>query len=151
MATVPKFFSLLQLLISTNHDYLVKLEVSKTTRQLRSSSHTSILCLPSVCTHSLGQRSLILLFSLRCLSGTLRYKVRSQSKLIPFHHSSHLCKRISSSCSILVDWVCVCVCVEGGGVRECVRACVRVCACGCVCVCVCVCVNFVQIAYSRLL
>ena len=43
---------------STAPDYLTELlRIYEPTRQLRSSSDTSILCIPTVCTHSLGQRS----------------------------------------------------------------------------------------------
>ena len=43
---------------STDPDYLTELlRIYKPTRQLRSSSDTSILCIPTACTHSLGQRS----------------------------------------------------------------------------------------------
>ena len=43
---------------STAPDYLTELlRIYKPTRQLRSSSDTSILCIPTVRTHSLGQRS----------------------------------------------------------------------------------------------
>ena len=36
---------------------LTELKIYKPTRQLHSSSDSSILCLPAVCTHSFGQRS----------------------------------------------------------------------------------------------
>ena len=43
---------------STAPDYLTELlRIYKPTRQLRSSSDTSILCIPTVRTHSIGQRS----------------------------------------------------------------------------------------------
>ena len=46
-------------LSSTAPDYLTELlRIYKPTCQFRSSSDTSILCIPTVCTHLLGQRSL---------------------------------------------------------------------------------------------
>ena len=56
--------------------------VYKSVRQLRSSSDTSILCLPSVCMHSLGQRP----FSCAAPSvwNSLPCKVRSSSTLPSF-------------------------------------------------------------------
>ncbi|WP_419650303.1 reverse transcriptase domain-containing protein, partial [Thiolapillus sp.] len=52
---------------STAPDYLTELlRIYKPTRQLRSSSDTSILCIPTVRTHSLGQRSFFL-----CCAGSL--------------------------------------------------------------------------------
>ena len=74
---IPKIGSCQRLLVvvrikikinSTAPGYLTELfNVYKPTRQLRSSSDTAILCLPSVRTHSLGQRSFSYAASIVCL------------------------------------------------------------------------------------
>ena len=56
--------------------------VYKPTGQLRSSSDTSILCLPSVCTHSLGQR--LCSCAAPSVWNTLPYEIRSSSTLSSF-------------------------------------------------------------------
>ena len=71
---------------STAPDYLTELlKIFKPTHQLRSSSDTSILCIPSVRTHSLGQRS----FSYAALTvwNTLPYKIRSSNTISSFKSS----------------------------------------------------------------
>ena len=59
MNTVQAYFSVLQLpqLSTTTPVYLTELKVYKPVLQLRSSSVTSILCLPSAHMHSLGQET----------------------------------------------------------------------------------------------
>ena len=56
---------------STAPDYLTELlRINKPTRQLRSSSDISILCIPTVGTHSLGQRSFSIFL---CCADSLRH------------------------------------------------------------------------------
>ena len=90
------------------------LKVYKPTRWLRSFFDTSILCLPSVCTPSVGRRS----FSCAALSvwNSLPCNVRSSNSLTSFK---------SSFSSYPIDCVCVCM---------------HVCACVCMRMCMCVCV-----------
>ena len=71
---------------STASDYLTELlRIYKPTRQLRSSSDTSILCIPTVRTHSLGQRS----FSCAAPTvwNTLPYEIRSSNTISSFKSS----------------------------------------------------------------
>ena len=94
---------------STAPDYLNELlRIYKPTRQLRSSSDTSILCIPTVRTHSLGQRS----FSYAGRqSDTLSFTKSGHP--IPSHTSNHHLKLIFFSSP--TDCECVC---GGGGGRE---------------------------------
>ena len=63
---------------STAPDYLTELlRIFKPTRQLRSSSDTSILCIPTVRTHSLGQRSFS--YAAPTVWNTLPYEIRSSN------------------------------------------------------------------------
>ena len=91
--------------------------VYKPTRQLCLLSDTSILCLPSVRTHSLGQKPFCYE---HCLSGTLFLMKSGQA---PSHSSDHLLKPIFSSSPTNCMCVCVCVCVC---VREREKECVCV-------------------------
>ena len=88
------------------------LKVYKPTCQLCSSSDTSILCLPVVCTHSLGQRS----FSYAALSvwNSLPCEIIKHTSLKSYL-KSHLFR--------LSYWLHVCVC-GGGGKHVC--ACMRI-------------------------
>ena len=89
--------------------------VYKPTWQLRSSFDTSILCLPSVCMYSLGQRPLFLQYNL-------------QNYVIKYTHMFQIISKISPLQAILLT-VCV---------RVCMHACVRECMCAyalCVCAC----------------
>ena len=71
---------------STAPDYLTEfLRIYKPTRQLRSSSDTSILCIPTVRTHSLGQRPFS--YVAQTVWNTLPYEIRS-SNTISFFSSS---------------------------------------------------------------
>ena len=91
---------------STAPDYLTELlRIYKPTRQLRSSSDTSILCIPTVRTHSLGQRSFF--YAAPTVWNTLPYESGHPT---PSHPSNHHLKRIFFSSP--TD--CVCVCVWGG-------------------------------------
>ena len=54
-------------------------------RQLRSSSDTSILCIPTIRTHSLGQRSFS--FAAPAVWNTLPYKIRSSNTISSFRSS----------------------------------------------------------------
>ena len=104
---------------STAPAYMTKLlKVYKPTRQLRSSSDTSIVCLPSVRTlHRLSGTVSLAKLGHRTHSPPLNYLLRSYKFNIPY-------------------WLCVCVCV-------CVCVCgwvggwvfVGVGVCWCVCVC----------------
>ena len=58
------------------------MKVYKPTRQLRSSSDTCILCLPSVCTHSLGQRSFS--YAAPSIWNSLPYRARPSRTLTSF-------------------------------------------------------------------
>ena len=78
--------------------YLTELPVYKTTRQLLCSSHTAFLCLPFVCTHSLG------------LSGTV-----SSAKLDQTHIVLIIFEISPLQVVLLTLWVCVCVHVHPGG------------------------------------
>ena len=81
--------SLLSVIIclnSTAPNYLTEpLRIYKRTRQLRLFSDTSILCIPSVRTHSLGQRSFS--YAAPAFWNTLPYEIRS-SNTISFFSSS---------------------------------------------------------------
>ena len=71
---------------STAPDYLTELlRIHKPTRQLRSSSDTSILCVPTVRTHSLGQRSFS--YAAPTVWNTLPYKIRSSNTISSFKSS----------------------------------------------------------------
>ena len=116
--------------------YLTELlKIYKPTRQLHSSSDASILWLPYVCMHLLGQRSFS--YAAPSVWNSLPCNVRSSNIFTSF--------KLSLQCHLfkLSHWLCVCVCMC---VRVCVRVwvcvcvCVRVCVCVCVCACVCVCV-----------
>ena len=96
------------------------LKLYKPTRQLHSSSDTSILCLPSVHTHLPGQRS----FSYATLSGTVFLAKKGFETHL--HLSNHLWSLTSSSCLVSSVYVCVLSC-----------SCVCVCVCMVVCACVC--------------
>ena len=75
---------------STAPDYLTELlRIYKPTRQLRSSSDTSILCIPTVRTHSLGKRSFS--YAAPTVWNTLSYEIRSST---PSHPSNHHLKLI---------------------------------------------------------
>ena len=90
---------------STAPDYLTELlRICKPTRQLRSSSDTSILCIPTVRTHSLGQRSFS--YAAPTVWNTLPYEIRSSNTISSFKSSlkTYLFQRSY--------WVCVCVCVH---------------------------------------
>ena len=66
--------------------YLTELlRIYKPTHQLRSSSDTSILCIPTVCTRSLCQRSFS--YAATAIWNTLPYEIRS-SNTISFFKSS---------------------------------------------------------------
>ena len=67
-------------------DYLTELlRIYKPTRQLRSSSDTSILCIPTVRTHSLGQRSFS--YAAPAVWNTLPYEIRSSNTTSSFKSS----------------------------------------------------------------
>ena len=71
---------------STAPDYLTELlRIYKPTRQLRSSSDTSILCIPTVRTQSLGQRSFS--YAAPAVWNTLPYKIRSSNTISSFKSS----------------------------------------------------------------
>ena len=71
---------------STAPDYLTELpRMYKPTRQLHSSFDTSILCIPSVRTHLLGQRSFS--YAAPAVWNALPYKIRSSSTLSSFKSS----------------------------------------------------------------
>ena len=71
---------------STAPDYLTELlRIYKPTRQLRSSSDTSILCIPAVRTHSLGQRSFS--YAAPTVWNTLPYEIRSSNTISSFKSS----------------------------------------------------------------
>ena len=71
---------------STAPDYLTELlRIYKPTRQLRSSSDTSILCIPTVCTHSLGQRSFS--HAAPAVWNTHPYEIRSSNTISSFKSS----------------------------------------------------------------
>ena len=72
------------------------LQVYKPAHQLDSSSDTAILCLPSVCMHSLGQRSFS--YAAPSVWNSLPWKVRSSNTLTSF-----------KSYIYPIDSVCVCV------------------------------------------
>ena len=85
--------------------YLTEFKIYKPTRQVGVSSNTPILCLPSVRTHLLGQRSFS--YAVTSISSSLHCKVRSSDKLRFFRSSlkSHLLK--------LSYWLhawCLCAC-----------------------------------------
>ena len=89
---------------STAPDYLTELlRIYKPTRQLRSSSDTSILCIPTVRTHSLGQKSLS--YAAPAVWYTLPYEIRSSSTISSFKSSleTHLFQQSYR----------LCVCVGG--------------------------------------
>ena len=68
---------------STAPDYLTELlRINKPTHQLRSSSDTSILCIPTVRTHSLGQRSFS--YASPTVWNTLPYEIRSSNTISSF-------------------------------------------------------------------
>ena len=71
---------------STAPDYLTELlRIYKPTRQLRSSSDTSILCIPTVRTHSFGQRSFS--YAAPTVWNTLPYEIRSSNTISSFKSS----------------------------------------------------------------
>ena len=73
-------------LYSTAPDNLTKLmRIYKQTRQLRSSSDTFILCVPTVHTHSLGQRSFA--YAAPAVWNTLPYEIRSSNTILSFKSS----------------------------------------------------------------
>ena len=89
---------------STAPDYLTELlRIYKPTRQLRSSSDTAILCIPSVRTHLLGQRSFS--YAAPAVWNTLPYEIRSSNTISSFKSSL----KTSSFFSSPTDCVCVCV------------------------------------------
>ena len=107
--------SVLQLPQFTVPGYLTELNVYQPTRQLRSSSDTSILCFPSVRTHSLGQRSCS--YAVLSVLNSLPCKIRSSNTLISF--KSSLKSYIYLQVILSAIGVCVCGGVGGGGcVRE---------------------------------
>ena len=70
---------------SAASNYLTELlRIYKPTRQLRSSFDTSILCIPTVCTHWLGQRSFS--HAAPAVWNTLPYKIRSETPSYPSNH-----------------------------------------------------------------
>ena len=110
----PLYYSCLK---STAPGYLSELlQVYKPACQLHSSSDTSILWLPSVCTHLLGQRSIS--YAAPSVWNSLPCKVRSSNTLMSF------------IIYYLSFWLCACThaCV-------CVRACMhaQVCFCSLLC------------------
>ena len=89
---------------STIYVYSIELlNVYTPIRQLRSSSDTSTLCRPSVCTHSLGQRS----FSYAAPSVWNSPPCNVRSSNTHMFQISHLQAILLTLC------VCVCVCVHG--------------------------------------
>ena len=71
---------------STAPDHLTELlRIYEPTRQLRSSSDTSILCIPTVRTHSLGQWSFS--YAAPAVWNTLPYEIRSSDTLSSFKSS----------------------------------------------------------------
>ena len=67
-------------------DYLTELlRIYKPARQLRSSSDTSILCIPTVRTHLLGQRSFS--YAAPTVWNTLPYEIRSSNTISSFKSS----------------------------------------------------------------
>ena len=71
---------------STAPDYLSELlRIYKPTRQIHSSSDTSILCIPTVCIHSLGQRSIS--YAAPAVWNTLPYEIRSSNTISSFRSS----------------------------------------------------------------
>ena len=58
------------------------LRIYKPTRQLRSSSGTSILCIPTIRIHSLGQRSFS--YAAPAVWNTLPYEIRSSNTISSF-------------------------------------------------------------------
>ena len=103
--------SVLQLPQFTVPGYLTELNVYQPTRQLRSSSDTSILCFPSVRTHSLGQRSCS--YAALSVLNSLPCKIRSSNTLISFKSSLKSYIHLQA----ILSAIAVCVCVEGGVVR----------------------------------
>ena len=88
---------------STAPDYLTELlRIYKPTRQLRKSSDTSILCIPTVCRHYLVKDHFLML---RRQSGTL--SLTKSSHPTPSHPSNHHLKLI------LISSPTDCVCVQG--------------------------------------
>ena len=86
-------------------DYLTELlRIYKPTGQLRSSSDTSTLCIPTVRTHSFGQRSFS--YAAPAIWNTLPYKIRSSNTISSFKSSLKTC----FSAVLLIVW--------GGGERE---------------------------------
>ena len=70
----------------TAPDYLTDLpRIYKPTRQLRSSSDTFILCIPTVRTHSLGQWSFS--YAAPAVWNTLPYEIRSSNTFSSFKSS----------------------------------------------------------------
>ena len=71
---------------STASDYLTELlKIYKPTHQLHSSSDTSILCIPTVCTHSFSQRSFS--YAAQAVWDTLPYEIRSSNTILSFTSS----------------------------------------------------------------
>ena len=96
---------------STAPDYLTELlRIYTPTRQLRSSSDTSILCIPTVRTHSLGQRAFS--YAAPTVWNTLPYEIRSSNTISSFKSS------LKTYLFQQSYWLCVCVCVWGGTWRE---------------------------------
>ena len=107
--TVRTRFSVLQTASSLLRLSTELLKVYTPNRQLRSSSDTSILCLPCVCACTHLVRDLFLV--LHRPSGTVPLsKSDCQAHLHLLNHLSNL-----TSSSYPIDWVCVCVCVLCNG------------------------------------
>ena len=83
------------------------LAVYKPTCQLCSPSGTSILCLPSVHTHSLGQRSFS--YDTSSVWNSLPWQVRSSNTLASYKSS------LKSNLFKLSYWLCVCACMHARG------------------------------------
>ena len=105
--------SVLQLPQFTVPGYLTELNVYQPTRQLRSSSDTSILCFPSVRTHSLGQRSCS--YAALSVLNSLPCKIRSSNTLTSFKSS------LKSYIHLQAILSAIAVCVCGGGCCACER------------------------------
>ena len=94
---------------STTPDYMTELlRIYKPTRQLRSSSDTSILCIATVRTHLFGQRSLS--YAAPAVWNTLPYEIRSSNTI------SSLKSSLKPYLFQQSYWLCV---GGGGGGREC--------------------------------